>query len=344
MSQFLRAQFALLRQPIFISVLVTLVLLSPLLAIAIGTAKIGVLDVLDTYLCHLMAACSEPDLTQRIVWELRTPRVILAFLTGAGLALAGALLQTVTRNPLADPYLFGVSNGASFGAVVVISTLGATVGVGMVMGAFIGSAISVTIVMALAGRGVQIERMLLAGVAVAYMFSAATSLVLYSSDPEVTVNYLFWALGSLARAEWNQLPLPFLVVGLGLLVTLAFHRQLRAVLSGEESAQTLGVNVSRLRLGMLFLASLMTATLVAYTGGIGFIGLMIPHVVRRVMGVNNAKTLMATAMLGGLFLVWVDVVARTLMENQEMPVGIITAGIGSLFFLAVLYRRRWIDG
>ncbi len=344
MPQFMRAQLALVRQPIIITVLVALVLLSPLLAIAIGTAKISMLDVLSTYGCHLTTACAEPDLTQRIVWELRTPRVLLAFITGAGLALAGALLQTVTRNPLADPYLFGVSNGASFGAVVVISTLGATVGIGMVMGAFIGSAISVTIVMALAGRGVQIERMLLAGVAVAYMFSAATSLVLYSSDPEVTVNYLFWALGSLARAEWNQLPLPFLVVSLGLIVTLAFHRQLRAVLSGEESAQTLGVNVSRLRLGMLFLASLMTATLVAYTGGIGFIGLMIPHVVRRLMGVNNAKTLVATALLGGLFLVWVDVVARTLMENQEMPVGIITAGIGSFFFLAVLYRRRWIDG
>lgn len=321
-----------------------LVLVSPLLAISIGTAQVSMGDVLNTYGCHVFSDCAERDLTQRIVWELRTPRVLLAFLTGAGLALAGALLQTVTRNPLADPYLFGVSNGASFGAVVVISALGASVGVGMVFGAFLGSVLSVMIVMALAGSGVQIERMLLAGVAVAYMFAAATSLVLYSSDPEVTVNYLFWALGSLARADWDQLLLPCLVVLLGIIVALAYHRQLRAVLAGEESAQTLGVNVARLRLGMLLLASLMTATLVAYTGGIGFIGLMIPHVVRRLMGVNNAKTLIATALLGGLFLVWVDVVARTIMQNQEMPVGIITAGIGSVFFLIVLYRRRWLDG
>lgn len=321
-----------------------LVVVSPLIAISIGTAQVTIGDVFETYACQLFQDCADSDLTQRIVWELRTPRVALAFLTGAGLALAGALLQTVTRNPLADPYLFGVSNGASFGAVLVISTLGASVGIGMVFGAFLGSVVSVMIVMALAGSGVQIERMLLAGVAVAYMFAAATSLVLYASDPEVTVNYLFWALGSLARADWSQLLLPCLVVILGLVVALAYHRQLRAVLAGEESAQTLGVDVARLRLGMLLLASLMTATLVAYTGGIGFIGLMIPHVVRRLMGVNNAKTLVATALLGGLFLVWVDVVARTIMDNQEMPVGIITAGIGSVFFIIVLYRRRWLDG
>lgn len=332
------------RQRFWFVLFIMAVLASPLLAVSIGTANISMGDVFSTYACQLFNECQKADLTQRIVWELRTPRVVLAFLTGAGLALAGALLQTVTRNPLADPYLFGVSSGASFGAVLVIAAIGMGTSVGMVFGAFVGSAVSVLIVMGLAGNGVQVERMLLAGVAVAYMFSAATSLTLYASEPEVTVNYIFWALGSLARADWSQILLPSIVVVMGMIASLAYHRQLRAVLAGEESAQTLGVNVGRLRLSMLLLASLMTATLVAYTGGIGFIGLMIPHVVRRLMGVNNAQTLIATALLGGLFLIWVDVVARTIMENQEMPVGVITAGIGSVFFLTVLYRRRWMDG
>lgn len=289
-----------------------------------------------------------PLVEVRIIEELRLPRMILAFLAGAGLSLAGAVLQMVTRNPLADPYLFGISSGASFGAVLVIAMLSGygaawvdhdVLQLGITGGAFIGSALSVLLVLTFAGNGLQIERMLLAGVAVSFMFAAATSLVLYQIDAQAVSALLFWTMGSFTRANWDNLSLPIVIVSLCLILFLGFSRQMRTALAGDENARSLGVEIHRLRISMLLLSSLMTAVLVANTGGIGFVGLMIPHIIRRIFQYFSRYFLFSCALFGGCFMVWIDVLARTLMSDQELPIGIITAAIGSFFFLVVLKQR-----
>ncbi|KZZ55005.1 iron ABC transporter permease, partial [Oleiphilus sp. HI0123] len=292
---------------------------------------------------------SADPIHEQVLLDLRLPRLILAFFAGAGLSLAGAVLQTVTRNPLADPYLFGISSGASFGAVLVIAAGGASsmlsdaglYDLGITAGAFIGSAVSVILVISLSGMGAQIERMLLAGVAVSFMFSAATSLVLYMADAQAVASLIFWTMGSFSKAHWGALWMPSLVILICIAIFFANHRRLRVMLAGDESATALGVDVKRLRISMLLLSSLLTATLVANCGGIGFVGLMVPHIVRRLLERRSKHVLTACVLLGGCFMVWVDVLARTLIDNNELPVGVITAAIGSAFFLLVLRRRGW---
>jgi iron complex transport system permease protein len=180
--------------------------------------------------------------------------------------------------------------------------------------------------------------MLLSGVATSFLFGALTSLLLYFSTPQAAASVLFWSLGSFAKASWSNLLLPSVTVGVSLLIMLAFRRQIMALQAGDETAHTLGINVAKLRLSMLLLCSLITAMLVATCGGIGFVGLMIPHTVRLLF--SGRQPMILTAMLGGLFMVWIDVIARCILFNQELPVGIITAALGSVFFLFILRQRR----
>ena len=279
-----------------------------------------------------------------IVWELRFPRTILAFFAGMGLALAGSILQTITRNPLADPYLFGISSGASFGVVVVMSIAGAA-GFVLSIAAFGGSMIAVLLLMLVAGitRHQQVETMLLAGVALSFLFSAFTSLLLYWSDPQAVSAILFWTLGSFARADWQNLWLPICAVTVCFSLMLVFQRQLTAMLLGDESASTLGIQVKKVRLLMLLASSILTASIVSVAGGIGFVGLMVPHIVRYFISQGNRWFPLFTVLTGGIFMVWVDIVSRTLLSHQELPIGIITSAVGSLFFLSILYMRKKVS-
>ena len=361
------------RYYLYFSLLVLATLITPFFAASFGAANIHINDVLVSFNSLLSSEIPSAivandhgtTLTQRIVLELRFPRILLAFVAGAGLSIAGSVLQTVTRNPLADPYLFGISSGASFGAVLVVSLFSQTglfseflSGVltikpgytpqtwwswstlSIPIGAFIGASLSVLIVFILSGSGrnSQVERMLLSGVATSFLFGALTSLLLYFSTPQAAASVLFWSLGSFAKASWSNLLLPSMTVGVSLLIMLAFRRQIMALQAGDETAHTLGINVAKLRLSMLLLCSLITAMLVATCGGIGFVGLMIPHTVRLLFSGRQPQIL--TAMLGGLFMVWIDVIARCILGNQELPVGIITAALGSVFFLFILRQRR----
>lgn len=320
---------------------------SLLMAVSFGAADIRIVDVIQSLNAHVLGINEALGLKDRIIMELRLPRVLLAFIAGAGLSIAGSVLQTVTRNPLADPYLFGISSGASFGAVVVLTLLGHGVlshyglsWIGLPIGALIGAGLSVFIVLSMCGKDVgrQVERMLLSGVAVSFMFGALSSLMLYFSSPQAAASVLFWSLGSFAKATWSGLMLPALVVVFSTAIILLYQRSIIAMKMGDETAHTLGINVSLLRLGMLILCSVITATLVASCGGIGFVGLMIPHIVRLVF--PGQLSLILTGILGGIFMIWVDVLARTLLSYQELPVGIITAVIGSVFFLFVLKTRQ----
>ncbi|WP_299491306.1 iron ABC transporter permease [uncultured Shewanella sp.] len=323
------------------------VIFSLLCAASFGAADIRYTDVIHSLNVHLFGINEPVGLKDRIIIELRLPRVLLALIAGAGLSIAGSVLQTVTRNPLADPYLFGISSGASFGAVVVLTLLGQGVlshygltWIGLPIGALIGAGLSVFIVLSMCGNDVgrQVERMLLSGVAVSFMFGALSSLMLYFSSPQAAASVLFWSLGSFAKATWSGLMLPALVVVCCTAIILLFQRSIIAMKMGDETAHTLGINVSLLRLGMLILCSVITATLVASCGGIGFVGLMIPHIIRLLF--PGQLSLILTGALGGIFMIWVDVVARTLLSYQELPVGIITAVIGSIFFLFILKSRQ----
>ncbi len=318
--------------------------LSFVAALSLGAADISFTDVVSSLLSSfsLEKEASEVIFFERIIWELRMPRTILAFLAGCGLAVSGLILQTVTRNPLADPYLFGISSGASLGVVISIVLLGSTISMITPVAAFAGSLVAMLMLLMIAGRrqSQQVESMLLAGVALSFLFSSFTSLLLYHTDPQAVTAVLFWTMGSFSRAQWGNLWFPAVVIIGCVVVMLAYRRQLNAMLLGDESATTLGINVNRFRLVMLVLSSLITATLVSLCGGIGFVGLMIPHIVRFFVSQGTIFGIMLTALAGGIFMIWVDVLSRTVLENQELPVGVITSAVGSLFFLSLLYFRK----
>ncbi|CAH9049835.1 Hemin transport system permease protein HmuU [Pseudoalteromonas holothuriae] len=316
---------------------VLLTLVSFIGALSLGAISIDLLDVWQALLSY-----DSRHLEQKVIVELRLPRTILAFLAGCGLAMAGLILQTVTRNPLADPYLFGISSGASLGVVVLFTLTGVQAGLALSGAAFIGSLLAMTalIVITRTQMSNQVESLVLAGVALSFLFSACTSLLLYWSDPQAISAIVFWTLGSFSRADWQTLWLPALVVSLCIACMLLFRRTLNALLLGDENATTLGVHVTKLRLGMLLLSSLLTAVLVAICGGVGFVGLMVPHIVRFFISQASTAGLLATAFCGGLFMIWVDVIARSVLDNQELPVGVITAAVGSVFFLLLLVLRK----
>ena len=306
-------------------------------ALSFGAADTPLSDVLTGIL-----SAGEGSFNARIIYELRLPRTLLAFMAGAGLAIAGLILQTVTRIPLADPYLFGISSGASFGVVLLMAVAGISAGFMLSAAALLGSFLAMGLLILIAGRqkSTQVESMLLAGVALSFLFSAFTSLLLYWSDPQAVAGILFWTLGSFARAQWATLWLPCVVIVVCISFMLSFKRQLNALLLGDESAITLGVRVHRFRILMLVLSSLITAALVALCGGIGFVGLMVPHIVRFFISQGSTAGLLITSLVGGTFMVWVDVLSRSLLKNQELPVGVITAAMGSVFFLSLLFFRK----
>ena len=314
-------------------------------SLAFGAAQVPLEQVLAILGQHLFGIAPEVPINSgqdSIVWQLRAPRVLLGALVGAGLALVGTVLQAVTRNPLADPHLLGVSSGAAFGAVIVVLYLGEFAGLlSLPLAAFVGALASMLLVLAIASRGGRLEsdRLLLAGVAVSFVMMAASNLLLYLGNPHAASSVLFWMLGGLGLARWELLWLPALCLALALVVLLGLGRALNALMAGEQSAVSLGLEPRRVRLLVFVVASLLTGVLVSLSGAIGFVGLMLPHVARFLVGAEHRRVLPVAALLGALFLVWVDVAARTWLAPQDLPIGIVTAAIGGVFFVALLRRR-----
>lgn len=276
-----------------------------------------------------------------IVWLIRAPRVLLGALAGAGLALVGTALQAVTRNPLADPHLLGVSSGAALGAVLVMLYLGDFIGMfSLPLAAFAGAAGSMLLVIAVARRAGRLDsdRLLLAGVAVSFVMMATVNLLLYTGDPHAAASVVFWMLGGLGSARWELIWLPTLAVLAGLAALVVMSRGLNALMAGEQTAVSLGVNAKRLRLLVFLCTSLLTGVLVSLCGAVGFVGLMVPHMARTLTGAEHRRLIPVSALLGGIFLVWVDVAARTLLAPQDLPIGIATAALGGVFFILLLRR------
>ncbi|MGH6901434.1 MAG: FecCD family ABC transporter permease [Geminicoccaceae bacterium] len=314
-------------------------------AIAVGSASLDPLRVARILVHAVLPGAITPDWSsaaERIVLDLRLPRIVLGMLVGAGLAMVGATLQAVTRNPLADPYLFGVSAGASAGAVLVIAHVGDVLGpLTLPLAAFIGALISLLSVVAVAAGtgGLGRDRLILAGVAISFVLLALTNFLIFSGDARAAHAVVFWMMGGLGLARWDILWIPTLVVACGGAALWLAATRLDALLLGDEAAASLGIQVARLRLSLFALSALITGTLVALAGSIGFVGLMVPHLARLLVGGRHVVLLPIAALIGALLLVAVDVVARVLLAPQELPIGIITGAIGGLFFVALMRRQ-----
>jgi iron complex transport system permease protein len=321
------------------------------ITVAIGNAAIGWGDVYRVLGHHLVGIGGPVDpIVDRIVWQLRLPRALLACLVGGGLSIIGVAMQTLVRNPLAEPYILGISSGASAGASFFYlgflpPLLSKTLT--MPLAAFLGGLASIGIVYLVARDGprVSVARLLLAGVAMSALMASLTSFITFSSpEPDKLRAVLFWLLGSLNGTRWEQLPIPALATGLGLSTMLFLARPLDAMLVGEEPAQSLGMPVEAIKRGLIVLAALVTGTLVAVSGAIGFVGLIVPHAVRLLVGVPHRRLVPLSFLAGAIFLCWADLAARSILPAQELPVGVLTALCGVPFFLFLLRRRAYHFG
>ncbi|MCG8709484.1 iron ABC transporter permease [Brenneria sp. 4F2] len=310
-----------------------------LLAIVTGSTAIPLSQVLAAL---GLSSADVPAMISRIVLDLRVPRSLLAVLTGAGLAMVGAFLQTVSRNDLADPFLFGLSAGASAGAVAVITRFGERLGDwALPAAAFSGGILSAiaVIVLFLLQQARGPERLIICGLAISFLFGALTNYLVFSGDQRAASSVLFWSLGGLGLARWDNLP--FALTSVLLLFGLAIFRwrSLDALLAGGETATSMGVNLCRLRIEIFICCAFATSLLVALTGVIGFVGLMVPHLARPLSGVLHRRLLPLTAILGAILMCGGDILSRQLLAPQELPVGIITAGLGGVFVLGLLVKR-----
>lgn len=336
------------RRPVLVTVAllatgVLAMVLSMLAAVSLGGEGVTVVNVRDILSNHLnltdIAVLTYKDV---IVWQDRMPRSVVAAAVGAGLAICGVILQSLLRNPLADPFLLGISSGASTGAVLIgILGLGGSV-IGLSGGAFIGALVSFGTVLLLAQlAGGSTDRVILAGIAMTQLFSALTSFVIFAfADSDETRGVLFWMLGSLEGVRWDDAWLTATVTLVGLACCWAAARALDAFTFGDEVAASLGIAVARVRGGLLIVTALITAALVSVAGAVGFVGLILPHAARFLVGPGHARLVPVSALLGATFLVWVDALSRVAFHPTPLPLGVGTALIGVPAFVAIMFNRR----
>ena len=324
------------------SVLLTVLLVASMsVAITLGPADLSVLEVWRVigHRIGLLDSGLSP-IREGIVWEMRLPRVLTAAAVGAGLGLSGAVMQALTRNPLADPYLLGLSSGASTGAVLVL-LLGMSVL--LPVAAFLGAlaALVATLLLARSLGAITPSRTVLSGLAVSAFAGAITSLlVFWNAQGDGFREVLSWLLGSLAGADWNAVVITWVALVLIGIPMVLYGRILDAFAFGDTAAAALGVHVSRTRWLLLGGAALLTGAMVSVSGSIGFVGLALPNAVRLMVGSRHRLLLPLTVLLGAIFMIWVDTAARTLLDPRELPVGIITVLIGAPVFVLVLLRNR----
>jgi iron complex transport system permease protein len=332
-------------------VLVTLLVVSVVLSTGFGAAQLSPSVVVHVLLARWSGAWAGTgdSAFAAIVWDLRLPRALLAIVVGAGLAMAGTAIQTLVRNPLADPYLLGVSSGASVGAVAVL-TSGAFSAAGL--WALSGGALAGALLAALTVFGVTMAqggltplRLVLTGTVLGSAFSAVASfLVFRSGDPRAAESVLFWLLGSLAGAQWQGLALPAVtVLAAGLLLCVG-SGWLDALATGPDTASALGVPVTSVRTTLFCLLAVLVGVLVAVAGCVGFVGLVLPHAARLLVGARHRRVLPVASACGALFLLWVDVLARVAARPVEIPLSVVTGIVGAPAFLLLLGRRRYQFG
>ncbi len=316
-------------------------------AVGIGSVPVNPAAAWHVLLDHL-AGRPAATVDDEIIWQIRLPRVLLAAVVGAALSTAGTVVQVLVRNALADPYLLGISSGASVGATAVL-LFGAFASLGLwavSAGSIIGALVAMATVFAVARQGGTLAptQLILCGVVMAAFFEAITSFLIFRGNPQATQSILFWLLGSFGLAAWSQLPIPAvcLLAAVGYLVSQG--RSLNALAMGPGAAASLGVDVHRLRRNLYIATSLVAGVAVAVSGVIGFVGLVVPHITRLLVGSDHRRVLPAGALAGAAFMTAADLLARTIAAPQEMPIGVITAFIGAPALIFLIRRRPYLYG
>ena len=338
-------------------IILVAILVSMTFSISIGTVDLPMSDVYQVMInkiLNLLHLGGNPDylhgIDYNIVWTLRAPRVVMAFLIGAALAMAGVVMQATVQNPLADPYILGMSSGASFGATAAIACgLTATAirvssNVSVAFFAFIGSFVSSMAVLLLSSAGGRTTsvKLVLSGTIISSIFGAFSNLIItLFADAEDMQTITFWLLGSFGGATWSKMVIP----GLAFLICLVYFvtqiRILNVMLTGDETATTLGIDLNRKRRLYVMFCAVLTACAVCFCGVIGFVGLMIPHIVRGLTGNNHWKLLPMSILVGGLFMIWADLAARSILDSGELPIGIITAVCGAPIFAYIMIKKTY---
>ncbi|MBV8568877.1 MAG: iron ABC transporter permease [Methylobacteriaceae bacterium] len=317
------------------------------LAVALGSVRLAPMEVWQVVLDHLRGE-RQGTVADQITWGLRLPRVVLAAVVGGALTTSGVVMQVLVRNPLAEPFLLGVSSGASVGATAVI-LFGVFGGLGLwavSAGSILGSVVAMMAVFGLARTrgGLGSTQLILCGVVISALFQSMTSFLIFEGDPQATQGVLFWLLGSFGRANWDQLVVPTCALVVSVTFLVLQRRALNALALGDGVAASVGIDVPRFRRSLFAIASLTAGATVAVAGVVGFVGLVVPHIVRLVVGYDHRRVLPAGVLLGANFMVLADLLARTLVSPQEMPLGVISAFVGAPILLILIRRQPYFYG
>lgn len=327
------------RRRLILLALFALLLATPALSMIFGAASVAPADVWAVVRSHLPGATQPVDgITNAIIWQNRLPRVLTGIGVGAILGVSGVALQAIVRNPLAEPYVLGISAGAATGAAFAMVVVGVTSGIAVAGYAFAAAALATGVVLMAGGRGHHSAlQLILAGLAVGFIFQALTNLLIFSSDsPETSRAVVFWTLGSLSRATWPQVGgvlTTAVILTLGLWIAAPV---LDALASGDQTAMAVGIDPARIRLVLTLVVSAGVAFAVATSGSIGFVGLVIPHIVRSWVGHAHRAVVLGSALTAAIFLVWADTFARSVFAPSELPIGVITGLIGAPALLVML--------
>lgn len=310
-------------------------------------AKFISLDQIISALMSMIDANTTASMTDTIITDIRLPRLIYSVLTGIGLSLVGLLMQTVTRNALADPYVLGVSSGASTGAVFAI-IMGGLPFLGQYntpIFAALGAALSIILVLLCVGKSNSPVKLILIGMGMTGVFSALTMMIIYGAKHEAQVrSAMFWLLGSFAGIQWSDLPLTAIIITLFMLYIYTFNQDLDVLLLGNHEAAQMGLSVKQLQLSIVIISSIVIATLVSKVGVVGFIGLIIPHLARIIGGPKHKHTLLFSALIGSIVMIWSDVLSRALYSPEEIPIGVLTSLLGAPLFIWIIMSRYKHNG
>lgn len=310
-------------------------------------AKFISLDQIISALMSMIDANTTVSMTDTIITDIRLPRLIYSVLTGIGLSLVGLLMQTVTRNALADPYVLGVSSGASTGAVFAI-IMGGLPFLGQYntpIFAALGAALSIILVLLCVGKSNSPVKLILIGMGMTGVFSALTMMIIYGAKHEAQVrSAMFWLLGSFAGIQWSDLPLTAIIITLFMLYIYTFNQDLDVLLLGNHEAAQMGLSVKQLQLSIVVISSIVIATLVSKVGVVGFIGLIIPHLARIIGGPKHKHTLLFSALIGSIVMIWSDVLSRALYSPEEIPIGVLTSLLGAPLFIWIIMNRYKHNG
>lgn len=330
-----------------VAMLAVLTLVLAVFSLGLGPVPIDpvtVFSIIAHKLVGLPAEATWSASTDAIIWITRLPRILMALAVGSTLALAGTALQAMVRNTLADPYILGVSSGASTGAAFAITVLAGVGGAVLLpVAAFLGAALAIVLVLLIGGRESATSpfRLILAGMAVGYAMSSITSFLIFASDsPEASRSVMFWLLGSLANVHWPMVQLCLLVAAIGIVTLILAAGQLDALTAGDDTALAVGINPGRTRVALMIAVSLAVGIMVAGAGSIGFVGLVVPHMARALVGTRHRFLLPASACLGASFLIVADIGARMLFAPSEMAIGVVTGVVGAPLLLVLLRRTN----